>query len=732
MKLRKTISIFCCAALVISLAACGSKTAAENSAAATAAATAEVTETSTAAEVTAAAVPSAAEPTAEEETAAEEGTELSAAETASMKPWTNGMLKGTVTAETETDPKKDFYIAANKNYILNAKIHPGYSYASAFSDIDHEFSQRVGSMMERFDSTDHDCIQAYNLYQLVLDMDRRNKAGIEPNITYIEEIRSIGTLEELTGYLTEKDFMNSLFSYFVLTDMKDSKNNAVYIDSSALMLEDADEYAELTDSGKIKKEAFQELLSKLLPMYGFTEEETQNVIDLSWDFETRLAASTIGRSEAMQDDYRERIYNPVTAEELFNRCSAFPVAKLLEHLTAKGTDRFILLEPEWLAKLDSLYTQENVEAIKAYLLQTELLYTVSLLDQTCLDLSDAASSKICGMEYHTDLSVDAYDVVNGWLPMALSKLYVETYVSEEMKPRITKLCYEALEAYKRILTRNDWLREETKNKALEKIETMKVRAAYPDDWSKYRLDGLDITGPENGGNYLMEILKANDFLREDMLRKKLGKPVDPDEWPMSPATVNACYSQTDNSINITTGILNGAFYNDDMSDAQILGSIGTIIGHEISHALDSAGSQYDAQGNLVNWWTEEDRKNFNERVDRIVAYYDTIDTLPGKKIDGQLTRTENTADICGLRCAMEMAAQLENCNYDELFKAYAGAWAAVMSYELLDNRRVSDVHSPAFARTNAVLQQIDEFYETYEIKEGDTMYLAPENRLKVW
>ncbi|MEG1196683.1 MAG: M13 family metallopeptidase, partial [Clostridia bacterium] len=380
-------------------------------------------------------------------------------------------------------------------------------------------------------------------------------------------------------------------------------------------------------------------------------------IEQMFALETEIASAALGSSDKKQPNYYSSVYNPMTMEELAKQSPTFPIVTMLKAYTDAGVERVIMMDQKWLTKMNELYTQENLEAFKALLLCNTLRESAAYLDQECIDLMDASASAVAGITVKSILEDSAYSFCSDHLGMAIGRMYTENYVSPETKKDVENVIAQVVKIYKARLSNTQWLGEKTREQAILKLDHLRIRVAYPDDWSKY--DVSDIVFPE-GSSLLEDMLVIARHTHLQQIQDLL-KPIDLDKWNgLSPQSINAFYSFTDNSINILAGILGGAFYDPQGSIEQTLGGIGVIIGHELTHGFDTAGSQYDQNGNMNNWWTDADRAAFVALTDRVDAYYSAIEALPGKFVDGQLTIGETVADLGGFSCMLEMAKGYEN------------------------------------------------------------------------
>jgi len=546
----------------------------------------------------------------------------------------------------------------------------------------------------------------------------------------IERIREIKTLDDLTALLTAEDNLaGPPITINVSPDWKDSTRQAVYLYFPELSLDGVDEYASITEVGKRKKTAAETKFQKLLARVGYTDEEAAATVEKFFDLEEKIAAIPLTDLEAHENDTREDSYNPVTTEELAELTPDFPVMEFVKPYTDAGVDRFIVTDLEWFAGLNDLYTEENIEGFRAWLLYHTLDTANMSLDQECMEIEQEYIDTIMtsGAAEET-LEKMAYNTCNGILGMAIGRMYAENYVTPETKQSITKMVDDVVAVYRERLRNNDWLGEETRANAIEKLDNLKIRVAYPDDWSPYDYSGLNF--PEDGGIF-EDFTAALQFSRA-WNAKKAASPVNVNIWPTKPQEVNAYYTATDNSINIPAGILGGVFYEPESSEAEQMGGVGMMIGHEITHGFDTRGSEFDKDGNLKNWWTEEDHAAFKERTDKVAAYFGSIETLPGLYVDGDLTVTEAVADLGGMSCMLEIAGGIEDFDYPAFFSTFAKVWRDAESQESFEYFLQADEHPPGYVRTNATVQQAREFHDAYDVTEGDGMYMPPEDRLAVW
>lgn len=647
--------------------------------------------------------------------------------------WVNSDILGTVTADTQVNLKDDFHMAMNKDWLANAKLTPTQMQVSSFTNRADELKTQITQLLTGEPQESHEGQLAQLFYQQFADMEHRNAIGMEPVIALVQAIAQINSLEELTAWQKRTDrFDSGLVDWTLSADFKDSEHYVAQVAGATLMLSDADEYKSITASGQRKKDALTTLLMALLARCGYEQADAEALIEKAFAIETEIASGSLGSSDSKKEDFLTRIYNPVPMEELRALSPVFPIDEVLLGMP-ENTQRVNLTDVDWLQKINELYTMEHLEELKALLICTTLCNSVDLLDQKCVDLSDAANSAMYGLDYHTDILENAYTVTSSLLSMAVGKMYVDNYVDEHTREDVKGIIEKAIDVYRVRLSGEEWLSESTRQKAIEKLDTLTIRVVAPEDWSLYNYDTLTFKTYEEGGSLLSNLMALRDYNRQKTAKKLEDGVINHDEWDssMAPQTVNAFYSPLDNSINILAGILGDAFYDPSQSDAYNMGRIGTVIGHEISHAFDPTGSQFDAQGNMNDWWTAEDHTAFSERTQAVKDYYASMEVLPGQFVDGQLTIGETVADLGGMTCMLEIAKNMPDFDYETFFTSYADVWKSARPAEV-EELLLKDVHAPAYLRTNVTLQQQAEFYTTFDIQPEDGMYVAPEKRLSVW
>ena len=648
-------------------------------------------------------------------------------------PWPDIDLDGVVTEETEASLKDNFVLYVNKDAILNLEIPEGYPYGGTVMDTNLQLADDMKSLFLGEAPDNHDSLLAYNLFRLMMDWDSRNALGAEPLKQLVEAAEAIDSMEALRDYFLqfpEEDRFSALWSGGSFIDLADSTRHTLIISGCPLVLDDSAEYSGLTPYGAIKKDAYSELARKMLMKLGFTEQEALQKIDNCFAFEALLAPAILTAEEQGRPEYMERLNNHISLEELLKAQGGVPI---LEAFAAAGfpeEESYTVPNPDFLEKLNEVWTEENLALIRDYMIVHGVISAAGSLDRECYEWSCECSNAISGATGMLDDETAFSSAVSDLLEWPVARLYADVVLKPEDKDRITEMVYELLDAWRGILEEADFLSDETRASAMEKLEAIEPRVLYPDSWEKYECAELNYAGPEDGGT-LWEALRSITHYKNDEAVREYPEPVDREKWAVTPQVMNCFYNPQDNSVTLCGAFAQGDIYNSGMSDEELLGKLGGVIGHEISHAFDSSGAQFDSEGNMASWWTEEDYAEFQEKNAKMEAYYNAMHPWEGQDFYGSMMTGEACADMGGIKAALRIAAEREVFDYDAFFRAFADLWLTKDSLQMA-YRRINDSHPMAYLRINASLQQFDEFLDFYGITEGDGMYLAPEDRVAIW
>lgn len=647
--------------------------------------------------------------------------------------------------DTTTTPQENFFRYVNGAWLDSTEIPSDRTRWGSFDELRQRTDEDALALLEgaaESDSLDGSTDQgkAVLLYKSILDTVTRNEQGIEPVKPYLAKIDEIKSKEDLQKFLVDMSEYGSagFFGFGVNADKKDSNMNVAYLYPSGLGLPDRDYYVGEDADSKDKREKYKQYITKMLQYLDYTEEEAAKEAENILAFETSLARPQMDKVE--RRDAR-KTYNPMSVAQLQKAVPAMKWTSFFEGIGAKNLDTVIVSQPQYMKALQGIIAKNSVEDWKTYLkwnLFNDAAPTLTTeLEHANWEFYDKT---LRGAQEQRPIKERALATVNGRIGEALGKLYVEKHFPAEAKEKAQEMIANIVKAYENRINQLSWMSEETKKKALEKLESFTVKVGYPDKWEDY--SELEIAGPENGGTYFQNMLNAQKWRVADNLAD-LGQPVDKTEWGMNPQTVNAYYNPSYNEIVFPAAILQPPFYDYKADAAVNYGGIGAVIGHEISHGFDDSGARFDAEGNLNNWWTDSDLEQFEELGGSLADQYSNIEVLDSIYINGKYTLGENIGDLGGVNAAYDgLQIHLnEHGNPGKIdgftpeqrfFMSWATVWRTKMRDEALKNRIKTDPHSPGMYRAYVPLQNVDAWYDAFAIKEGDAMYVKPEDRVRIW
>ena len=657
----------------------------------------------------------------DEEYAAEEGW-----------PWTDYSVFRSMDPALEISEKDNYYAAVNKEWLTTTPLPDGYGSYDALAEQQIEVKNDLMDLIEDRSVTapDLDMVRAY--YDLFMDWEGRNKEGLEPLKKIIGPLQEAETLEDLSAYICSYDtILDGIqpLTFYVTTDLEDSRWNTVYLGPGPLLLEDPGYYRQMDDGDYAYQPIYTKAAAGILRRLGYSRKAAERAVGNCFYFEWLIAENMMTVEESYAPDAIDRMNNHVTLEEIRKAEGDFPAAEVLEAAGMGDSDRYILLEPKWLEAMADIYSPDYLEEIRDYMIVNDIITYMTLLDRDAYDAYYETINSINEISGSLDDREAAYNAIDKYMNLVLAQVYFHSFASEESRQDIRDLIGKIVSCYRTMLEKEDFLSRETVEKALEKLDALRVQAAYPDE--DYDFGDASILPPSRGGT----LMGAMHTIGEINLKAELDKvnqKADPDEWTYPSHRVNAAYDSSQNSICITAAILGGSYYQKDMSPEELYGGIGTIIGHEISHAFDTTGALYDKDGNYKNWWEEKDFAAFRKRADDLIAYFDRICPNSWTRCSGELVDTEAIADLCSVKCMLAMARDIEDFDYDLFFRSYARNWRSLYTSNIQYFAVSQDSHPLNYLRVNVILQQFDEFYDTYGVTEGDGMYLAPEDRLVIW
>ncbi|MBH5319689.1 S-layer homology domain-containing protein [Paenibacillus sp. GSMTC-2017] len=624
----------------------------------------------------------------------------------------------------------DFYGAINKQWLDKSTIAAGEFTSDGFAELQKQNNDNIEKMINELagkqaaKGTKEQKLSDF--YATALDTKNRNEQGIEPIQKYVTAIDGAKTLNELVqaDLSIEKEIgLSTLFQFTIIGDAKNSSQNALYynglstgLDRSSLVQKDAK-----------AKEAYINYLTKILVLTGEKESEAKARVEKVYDMEHNLASVSLEPHEQMDVS---KIYNPYTMEQFDDLFKDVDMKKTLELMKINKADKVIVMDLKLAQKGAELMTETNLEVLKAYSKVQLLSSTGRLLSDGFRDASNEFATALYGVSGEkTDQEIAVSNTTNT-MSGYLEQMYIEKYFSPEAKKDVEQMVEKLIATYEKRIKALDWMSENTKTKAIKKLETMIVKIGYPDQWDT-TLDAVAIKTYNDGGSLFSNTFAVtNAYLNN--VKAELGKPVDRTTWSTRAFTVNAFYNPLNNEIMFPAGILQAPFYDVSAKPEQNLGAIGMIIGHEISHAFDNNGSAFDEHGNATNWWTDEDFKKFKEKNQNVIDFYNGIEIIPNILNDGLLTQSENVADLGGMAASLQVVSELSTPDYKAYFESNAKTWRFTTTKEITAYLSTIDVHSANKVRANRTIMNFEQFYETYGIKAGDGMYVAPEDRVSIW
>ena len=633
---------------------------------------------------------------------------------------------------SETRPQDDFYYAVNKDWLKTAKLPEGYPTYSSFSEVDINNSNKlkaiVKDLIDNADTWQEGTIEQKmaDFYSTIVDVENRNKEGIEPIKPYLDRISEAKTVQELidiSAQFENEIGLSLLFGFGPSIDFVDSSRYVLY--GSGLSTALPSVYM-LNENPQIKA-LYENFIAQMFILTGSTEESALKSAQDIYAFEKIVAASTLSNEEASRV---ENIYNPMTVDEVADMFKGVDIKKYLKDLGYDNVENVIITDVGLMRKTGELMTDENLEVLKDYARYYLVINTASFLSEDLENAINAFNSAFMGIDSTLSQEDKAFNMLNSVMSSYLGRIYVERYFSEEAKKDVEDIVSEIIAAFEKRIQALDWMTDETKAAAISKLKAIKLKIGYPDTWED-PLSNIEIKSYDEAGSLLGNIL-AITAAQARYSKSLLSKPVDKSKWSIPPHMVNAFYNATSNEIIFPAGILQAPFYDVNASREQNLGGIGTVIAHEITHAFDNNGAQFDKDGNMKNWWKDEDYITFQQKCQQVIDLYEGLEIAPDAVVNGALTLSENVADIGAMACILDIAANMEDVNYKELFESNARIWRMTATNQIYQLLATQDVHAPNKFRVNQVLRNFQEFYDTYGIEEGDMLYLAPEDRVTVW
>ena len=625
----------------------------------------------------------------------------------------------------------NFYQAVNKDWLLKTKIPADSPSIDNFYTLDEDIKGKlkkdIKNLGEGKETSDITGMSEFiTFYKAASDYKQREKDGLEPLKPYLKEIEDIKDLNDLankSASLTDKGIPLP-FGYDVGTNAENTSQKQIQLSPPSILLPDVSIYKDEA-SKKQYLTPIETATQKALEMLGYSEKNSKRIVKEALEFDEIIAKYSLSNEEMSES---KNLVHPKTAEEINAYSGSFKLYDVIKGIMGRDLETINVPNTKYFENYSKIVNQDNFSKIKSWILVQEAMAASNSLTEDYRLNFASISMAIMGTQKPVSKEDTVYEMSVNLFSDVMSVYYGRKYFGEEAKTDVTGMIDKIKNVYRGRLQQNDWLTEGTRNKAIEKLDKMKVFVGYQED--------------VDPGTKELHLDPNKSFfeLSEDIAQ--FGKrytidhfddPIDKNKWSGSAFDINAYYNPESNSINFPAGILQAPFYDKNQSTEKNYGGIGVVIGHEITHAFDSNGADYDENGDMHNWWTKADTKAFDKRIKAFEDQWNGLE-IYGTKVNGKLTVTENVADAGGLSSTLQvLKTEMTKPNLKDYFENYADIWKQKASLQYNKYTMVQDVHAPNELRVNQQLKNLPEFYEAYpQIKEGDAMYLAPSKRISLW
>ena len=642
-------------------------------------------------------------------------------------------------------PQDDFFMFVNGNWVKNTEIPADHGSWGSFNELREENNKVVLDVLQKAAASDKyaegtDQRKAADFYAVGMDSSLAESLGIEPISPMLDKVDAIENKDDLLDYLAYQSQVggSAFFGYSIFPDLMNSDVYASYLSQDGLGLPDKDYYTKTDEKSVELREKYIRHTERMLEMTSIVEGDLAQKSQAIFDLENQLALVSMNRTEMRNIP---AMYNPYAVSQLSELTPSVDWTRFLNKLGVTDVDTIIVMQPDFFREMEKIIVENNLDLWKDYLRWNVLNTYAAYLNKEIVDANfDFYGRELSGSTEIRPRWKRVLGSTNGAVGEAIGKLYVDEVFPPEAKETAKEMVDNILTAMGERINNLEWMTDTTKEKALEKLSSFKVKIGYPDKWKDY--SSLEVKRDEEGASYAGNIMAARKWRYDDRV-SKMHEPVDKTEWGMTPQTVNAYYSPLNNEIVFPAAILQPPFF-DFKADAPInYGGIGAVIGHEISHGFDDNGSRFDKDGNMINWWTEEDLNNFKARGEQLVAQFNAYEPLDSLFVNGQLTLGENIGDLGGVNLAWDgMQRYFEENGRTEtidgftpeqrFFMSWGTIWRTKYRDEALRTQVMTNPHSPGMYRANAPLTNVDAFYEAFDVKGGDGMYKKPEERIVIW
>ena len=625
----------------------------------------------------------------------------------------------------------DFFNYVNGEWEKTAVIPEDKPVTGGFMDLDQDIEKLMLATTDKWlagqDVPEDPILQNFVKYhRLVADFDGRERAGVTPAMPLVEEYKALSSFKEFAAKIAEYEIAGkpNAFTFDVAPDFMNAKMNVLWADAPGIILPDTTYYEEGNEKGKELLTIWRKMQEELLPKFGFSAEETKDILDKYLELDAKLAKYVLSNEETSE---YVKLYHPYDWADFTKLAPELPLDAIFTEILGQSPDKVIVPQERfWKEFAAEYYSEENWEYLHAALKLFSTGAWTSLLTEEIRVLSGTYVRAISGVPEARSKEKAAYQLAQAPYNQALGLWYAEERFSPEAKADVEHKVKTMIDVYKSRLETADWLAKETRDKAIVKLNVITPHIGYPEKlpetYAKKVID--EQLGLIENAQNLAKVAIAHTW-------SKWNKEVDRSEWHMPAHLVNAYYDPQQNQIVFPAAILQAPFYDLHQSSSANYGGIGAVIAHEISHAFDSNGASFDEHGSLKNWWKPEDYEAFTARTQKVIEQFDGQDSY-GAKVNGKLTVSENIADLGGIAAALEAAKKEADFSAEEFFTNFARIWRMNARPEYMQMLASVDVHAPGKLRTNVQLPNFDDFFTTFDVKEGDGMWRKPEDRVIIW
>ncbi|QJR44360.1 M13 family metallopeptidase [Mycoplasma miroungirhinis] len=630
--------------------------------------------------------------------------------------------------------KDDFYEAINGEWLKSATIRADKTSTGTFMILHEQMEKLQEELIDKWSQNLSEIpshypklVEMVKLYQMANNWTKRTQLATQPIQHILDFIKTFTSFEDVFQNYQKMLYIGLYvpIEMEIYTNLRNSEQEILYIDNPSTILPAKNMYENEEKKASLYY-LFKQTTKKLLEKFNYSDTESDKLIQQALTFDESLWKYTPSPEFSAEI---LNIANIMSKEEIKNQVKSVDIISVFENILKNKIEFANVIYPDFFKNFDKIFTKESFENYKARLLIHAIYNFAPFLTDEIRILAGEFSRGFTGVKEATKKELSARNLALSQFNMVFGKFYGETYFGAKAKKDVENMVSEMIKVYKKRLSENTWLSKDTIVQAQKKLSSFKAYVGYPDKINHY-YDLMFTKTYEDGSNLVENIINFRKLVLEENWNKYL-KTKDKTMWSMSPAVINAYYSPTDNKIVFPAAILQAPFYSINQSSSKNFGGIGTVMAHEISHGFDNNGANFDENGNIKNWWTSKDYENLKEKEQKMINLFDGIETEYGIS-NGKLTVSENIADCGGVACAFESAKMQKDFNAKEFMINYATIWRAKYLPKYAELLLLTDVHSLTKLRANIQLANMDEFYQEFDIKETDKMYISPQKRVKIW